>query len=472
MSSTQAVFISRIRGLPIVDDAGDTVGKVRDVVAQRRALSNAPRVKGLVVELFARHRIFVPMARVRGIDAEQVVINGVVNTRRFARRESEILIIDDLFDRPVNRVDTKAPAVIFDVGIQPVRNHEWELAEVALRDAATTKRFGRRGHVTIVDWSTIELLVTGPGQGTDQLLARLEDMKAADVARELHELTPERRAEVANALDDQKLADAMEELPEDEQVALIGILDAERAADILEEMDPDDAADLIGEMSPEQAEELLARMEPEEARDVRRLLNYDEFTAGGMMTPEPVILPPDATVADALARVRHEDLTPALAAMVFVCRTPLETPTGRFLGPVHIQRLLREPPSTLVSALVDSDLEPLYDQANLYAVSRYFATYNLVNAPVIDKEHRLIGAITVDDVLDHVLPSDWRGAQLDSPRTDRSPIGAQLRNRAQETGREIEVHAAAVDPEHHEPSHPSQPNHDQPSHDQPDQEGR
>jgi Mg/Co/Ni transporter MgtE len=100
--------------------------------------------------------------------------------------------------------------------------------------------------------------------------------------------------------------------------------------------------------------------------------------------------------------------------MVYVCRSPLETPTGRFLGGVHIQRLLREPPSTLISALVDSDLEPLTDNANLHAVSRYFATYNLVNAPVVDPEHRLIGAITVDDVLDHVLPEDWRGTQLDA----------------------------------------------------------
>ena len=127
---------------------------------------------------------------------------------------------------------------------------------------------------------------------------------------------------------------------------------------MLEEMDPDDAADLIAELAPEVAERLLDRMEPDEAKDVRRLLNYEEFTAGGMMTPEPVILPPDATVAEALAKVRDAELTPALACMVYVCRSPLETPTGRFIGGVHFQRLLREPPSTLVSALVDTELEP------------------------------------------------------------------------------------------------------------------
>ena len=262
----------------------------------------------------------------------QVVITGVVNTRRFERRESEMLVIDDLFDLTVQRLDQSSSAVIFDVAMRPVRSHDWELSEVALREVGTRRTLGRRGHVTIVDWSAISMFSGDQGHRTERLLAQMEDMRAADIARELHDMTPERRAEVASALDDQKLADALEELPEDEQVQLISELDTERAADILEEMDPDDAADLIAELAPEIAERLLGRMAPEEARDVRRLLNYAEFTAGGMMTPEPVILPPSATVADALARIRDSDLTPALACMVYVCRPPLETPTGRFMG--------------------------------------------------------------------------------------------------------------------------------------------
>jgi CBS domain-containing protein len=413
-SNATSVFISRIRGLPVLDAAGDQVGKVRDVVIQRRAAGRAPRVKGLVVEQFARQRIFVPMSWVRRLDALQVMITGPVNTRRFERRESETLVIDDLFDLTVERLDHPEPATIFDIAMRPARTLEWELSEVALRVGGRPGRFSRRSHhTTIVDWSTITMLSVDHSQGTEQTLAQLDEMKAPDVARELHEMSPERRAEIASALDDAKLADALEELPEDEQVLLITALDPDRAADVLEEMDRDDAADLIAELAPELAEVLLARMEPEDAKDVRRLLNYAEFTAGGMMTPEPVVLPPDATVAEALARVRDAELTPALACMVYVCRAPLETPTGRFIGAVHFQRLLREPPSTLVSALIDGDLEPLTAGGNLHAVSRYFATYNLVNAPVVDGEHRLIGAVTVDDVLDHVLPQDWRGTQLD-----------------------------------------------------------
>ena len=100
-------------------------------------------------------------------------------------------------------------------------------------------------------------------------------------------------------------------------------------------------------------------MEPDEAAPLRRLLSYDEKTAGGMMTTEPVILAPEATIAEALAMVRKEELAPALATMVYVCRPPLEVPTGRYLGLVHIQRLLREPPHASVGSIIDKEMDPL-----------------------------------------------------------------------------------------------------------------
>jgi len=402
------VFISRLKNLPVLDVAGDQLGRVRDVIVQRRADGRPPRVKGLLVELFARHRIFISMARVRNVDPTQVVISGVVNTRRFERREAEILVIDDLFDQAAERIDRQTPAVVFDVAMQTTRVHEWELSEVAIREARP-RAFGRRGHVTILDWD--EVRISGfddTFQGTEHLLAELEDMKPADVARELHNMSSERRAEVANALDDEKLANALEELPEEEQVQLIQGLDPERAADVLEEMDPDDAADLIGELAPEVAERLLNRMKPEEAKDVRRLLIYEDFTAGGMMTPEPIILAPDATVAEALAKVRDAELTPALACMVYVCRSPLETPTGKYLGMAHIQHMLREPPHQSIGSLIDSEVQPLPTHSRLEEVARHLAAYNLVSVPVTDEVGRLVGVVTVDDVLDHLLPDHWR----------------------------------------------------------------
>jgi CBS domain-containing protein len=401
------VFAARLSGLPVFDPAGDQVGRVRDLVCVMRPGGRPPRILGMVVEVFGRRSIFLPMTRVTHLDSGQVISTGLVNMRRFEQRPSETLVFGEMLDRKVRVRDNGVEGTVYDVAMEQERNRDWVISRVALQERG--KRFGRRGQTHIVEWAEVEGFANPEDtQGTTHLLAALEEMKPADLANVIHDLPPKRRAEIAAALDDERLASVLEELPEEDQVEILGQLDSERAADVLEEMSPDDAADLIADLPTETAEMLLQLMEPDEAEDVRRLLSYEERTAGGMMTTEPVILSPDATVADALAHVRHEELTPSLAALVYVARPPLETPTGRFLGVAHIQRLLREPPSTLVGAALDSDLEYIRPGATLEEVARHLATYNLVAAPVVDEDGRLVGAVTVDDLLDHLLPENWR----------------------------------------------------------------
>ncbi|WP_328991710.1 CBS domain-containing protein [Kribbella sp. NBC_01245] len=407
------VYVARLAGLPVYDPNGDQVGKVRDVVVMLRHDTQPPRVLGLVLEVYTttRRRIFLPMTRVTSVDAGHVTTTGLVNMRRFEQRPTEVLVLGELLDKTVTIRETGTSAVVFDAAMEQWRTRDWVLSKVAVTESA--KRFRRRGQTHVLDWSEVTgFAVIEEGQGATHLLAAFETMKPADLAAVLHELSSKRRSEIAGALDDGRLADVLEELPEDDQVEILASLDTERAADVLEEMSPDDAADLIAELPSDTAERLLTLMEPDEAEDVRRLLTYSERTAGGLMTSEPVILAADATVADALAHVRNADLSPALAAMIYVCRPPLETPTGRFIGVGHIQRLLREPPSALVSGVLDTDLDGLRADDSLQAVSKYLATYNLVAAPVVDEEGRLLGAVTVDDVLDHLLPEDWREQSL------------------------------------------------------------
>ena len=411
------VYAARLVGLPIFDPQGDQVGKVRDLVVAIRSEANQPRVLGLVAEVFGRRRIFVPMTRVTHIDSGQVYTTGLLNMRRFEQRPTETLVIGQMLDRTVTietgeRGEGGITGTVYDVAMEQVRTRDWVLSRVAVQEPGKglrRKSLRRRGQTHVVEWRDVVGLVgREPTQGATHLIAALNEMRAADAASVIHDLPFERRSAVVAALTDERLADVLEELPEEDQVEIMGQLESERAADVLEEMDPDDAADLIAELPPETAEILLQLMEPDEAEDVKRLMSYVENTAGAMMTSEPVILGPDATIADALAHVRNPDLTPALAALVYVCRPPLETPTGRFLGVAHIQRLLREPPSTLVAGALDDSMENLRSAASIDEVAAHLATYNLVAAPVVDEDGHLLGAVTVDDLLDHMLPENWR----------------------------------------------------------------
>jgi len=419
VSTPTRAFVGRLTELNVFDPLGDQVGRVRDVVVTFSLTRSRPRVIGLVVEVPGRRRVFVPMTRVTSVEGGQVITTGLVNMRRFEQRGNETLVVAELFERPV-QVHTDegevVDATVEDVGIEQLGTRGWGVARAFVRTGASRGGLGRlgrrRGETLLVPIDdVVGLREPTEAQSAVRLLEAYQDLKPADLAEVIHDLSPRRRAEVAAALDDDRLADVIEELPEDDQVEILAGLAVGRAADVLEAMEPDDAADLLAELPKERQEELLQKMEPDEAADLRRLLTYDENTAGGLMTTEPVILGPEASIAEALAVVRRVELSTALATTVFVCRAPLETPTGRYLGMVHIQRLLREPPHAPIGGILDKDVEPLPPDATLGQVARMLATYDLVGLPVVDAEGHLLGAVTVDDVLDHVLPQGWRDAR-------------------------------------------------------------
>jgi len=407
MTTATRIYIARLAGLSVFDPNGDLVGRVRDAVARVRPSGESPRIVGLIAELAMRRRIFLPIGRITAMESDAVVLGtGTLNLRRFEKRPGELLVLEELLDRRVTIVETGHPAAVVDVAMEGDRNGDWTITRLAVREP--TGRLGRRGHLRQLDWDEVSGLIGAPEtQGTAGLLAVLDNMRPADLANVLQDLSDSRRVEIAAALDDERLADVLEELPEHDQIEIIGALEPARAADILEEMDPDDAADLLAELPKVDQEVLLDLMEPDEADPVRQLLRYTPGTAGAVMTSEPVILTPDATVAEALARIREPQLSPALAAQVFVARPPMATPTGRYLGVVHFQRLLREPPAAMLGGIVDKGIDPLDPQTTLPEITQRMATYNLVAMPVVEDD-RLVGAVTVDDVLDQLLPRDWR----------------------------------------------------------------
>ena len=417
--STQRVFVARLTGCAVFDPAGDRLGKVRDVVVVYRK-DDPPRVVGLLVEIPGRRHVFLSIGRVTSIAPGQVITTGLINVRRFQQRGGEVRVMSELIGRKVYFTDGSGTAVIEDVAVERNRVGHWDIGQLFLRKPKTSASPFSKGPTTFASWKQVrEHHTPGESQSAEQLVATYSELKPADLANTLLDLPDERLIEVAEELPDARLADALEEMPEDDQVRILESLGEERAADILDAMEPDDAADVLAQLPEDQREELLDLMEPEEAEDVRALLKYGPDTAGGLMTPEPIVLSADATVAEALALIRRHELHPALAAAVFVTLPPYETPTGRLLGTVHFQRMLRYPPHERLGAIIDDTLDPVPATASAAEVARLLASYNLVSVPVIDSAHRLVGAVSVDDVLDHLLPEDWR-----SHDTDAGPMGA------------------------------------------------
>jgi CBS domain-containing protein len=365
------------------------------------AAGDPPWVLGLVVTL-QRRQIFVGIGRIAEISVDGAHLrSGTVDLRRFSRRSGELLA-SELYGQP-----TGASSVM-DIGIAPSdgRRAGWEVTVLALSQG----RGLRYRSPAIVPWDKHpELFKAGP---LAEQLVQLREMHPTDLASAVAAMSAGRRRQLAEALQDEELADLLEEMPEKDQILLLAGLGLERTADVVEEMEPDDAADLLAEMPDDQRERLLTAMEKVQAAGLRRLLRYDATTAGGLMTSQPLIFPPDAPVAEVLARIRERETAVTAAAQVYICEPPTETPTGRYLGTVGFQRLLRYPPATQVGELIQQRIF-VRPEVPEREVARRLAAYNLIGVAVCDEQGRLIGAITVDDVLDRVLPAGWRGNEAD-----------------------------------------------------------
>src|SRR3984893_695637 len=313
--SGHQVFTSRLKGRPLLDSEGLTIGRIRDVVIRPGAAKEPPRALGLVVML-QRRRIFVNLGQIVEISVEGAPLRGAsVALDRFPRRTGEILA-SELYGQHVT------DGSIVDVAISPSEQQRigWEVCALAVSRGRSLLHRGPE----IVSWDQYpELFKTDP---LTEQLAELRELQPADLATAVEGLPPTRRDQIAAALDDEELDDLLEEMPEQDQVRLLASLELERSADVVEEMQPDDAADLLAEMPAEQRERLLTAMEAVQAADLRRLLRYDATTAGGLMTSQPLIVTPDVPVAEVLARIRDPEMPVTAAVQVYVCEPPTMTP--------------------------------------------------------------------------------------------------------------------------------------------------
>lgn len=402
------IFLAKLAGTPVFDPNGDRVGKIRDAVATNPSQSPNPRILGYVVEIPQRRRIFIPATRVTSINESGVFMNGSLNIRRYQPGRDEISLLEELLDREVLLRNQGKVVVVEDLGMEFSDSGDWRLTLVHVKQR---ERGLRKNQTSTISWQEIEFESRLTSLPVKPESDEINEMTAQEIAARLSELELRDQEEIARGLDDDKLAEVLEEMNDSDRVALVKSLEEQRVADVLGEMEPDDVADVLKEVGGTTAEELLSLMEETDAEDIRRLMKYEDYSAGGMMTTDPVILNVDATVADAIAAVRRKELAPALSSQVFVCRAPLETPTGRLIGVIHLQQLLREPPTLNLGLIVDAAPITLSPESALNEVVRHLANYNLIALPIVDENERLLGAVTVDDVLDHLLPENWRNRE-------------------------------------------------------------
>ncbi|MDD9205365.1 magnesium transporter, partial [Georgenia sp. 10Sc9-8] len=215
-TSGPRVYVARLAGTDVFDPLGDRVGRVHDVVVLLRA-RKPPRAVGLVVEVASKRRVFVPLSRVTSIDAGAVITTGLVNIRRFAQRANETLVVAELLDRQVAMRDGSGTVVVEDMAMEQQRNRDWLITKVFVRRRGSSGLRLKRGAAFVVEIDEIrDLAATSAQQGATALLATLEGLKPADLADVLHDLNDTRRLEVAQELDDQRLADVLAELGEED----------------------------------------------------------------------------------------------------------------------------------------------------------------------------------------------------------------------------------------------------------------
>ncbi|MFZ1488569.1 MAG: CBS domain-containing protein [Ilumatobacteraceae bacterium] len=394
------IYAFRVMRLPLLDAGGAAIGRLEDVVVVPGRVGSAPRVVGFVATS-QRRRIFVNAGRIAELDSDGARLRSWdLDLNPFKPKPGELLLGVDIIDARVG--DEKVSDVALR-GAGDGRAMWWEVSHVRLAKRTALRR---RPSVRLVEWTEVPHLFAARTEMAAEAV-RLRDLHPSDVAAAVRALPLTQRRQLAEAMDDERLADLLEELPEAEQLRLIEGLDLDRLIGVLDEMEYDDLADLLAEMPGEQRTLILEAMDDEEADVVRRLLAYEEGTAGGLMTPEFIVLGPTATVAAALAAIRDPTWLVSIATQVFVCQPPYKPPTGPYLGVVHFQRLLREPPSMELGRCLEHEPTLTPDVAD-HEVAERLASYNLLAIGVCDEAGRLLGAITVDDVLDRTLPTGWR----------------------------------------------------------------
>ncbi len=406
------VHLSSLVGCPLQDSAGERLGRIEDAVARLDHVETLPPVIGLKARIGGRD-VFLPIDSVAQLGPDVVRTSTTkLNLAQFERRPGEVLLRCDVLDRSLINVDTARLVSAREVELTCDAGR-WRVAGI---DPSLRPRLWRflprrfRGHDTehrqFVPWSEMEPFVGHVPSSrlklTHRRLARLHPAQIADL---VEAASHEEGEEILEAVgEDKELeADVFEELDDEHQVEFLRERSDKEAAAVLARMEPDDAADLLLELEQERRLPILNQLPAVKQVKIRKLLGFNPSTAGGLMNPDFLSVGPDATVDQALQRVRASELGAQQVTVVCVLEND-----GKLIGALSLAELLRADPSQNVVGLTDSSMPTVAAEADLPGVALVMTDYNMIAVPVVDADGRAVGLIAVDDVLEQLLPEEWR----------------------------------------------------------------
>lgn len=403
------VFVGDILGKVVLDPRGEEIGRVRDVAVEGGA--RFPRAVGLFLEKKKVSR-YLPWEEL-----------SIFNKRIISSRKTEaeipegspsvdhLRIVKDILDKQIVDINGAKVVRVNDVKLTEEGGAAYVTdVDVGMRGILRRLGIERRGDAffeairhplrhQLISWHYLQPLESKLDRLTLSVSREaVSDLHPADLAQIMSDLAPEERQDFFEKLDPETAAEALHELTPEVQADLISEMDKEQAADIIEQMPPDEAADVIADLPAEKAQELLQLMEKEEAQDIHELLHHEEDTAGGLMTNEYLAWPPGITVGEALSRFKEEAREIEHVYYIYVVEDE------RLLGVVGLRDLLIGEPDRRLSEVMHAKLKTARAETGQETVAALISKYNLLALPVVDEENRLLGVVTVDDVVDLLLP--------------------------------------------------------------------
>ena len=409
-------YLTQLLGKPVLDPDGKKVGKVQDAIATQGG--RLPTLTALFIKTGDAEGWY----SVEGADVKDdgVFLRTPLKEQRpYVPKHGDLRLERDILDKQIVDVHDYRVVRVNDVRLAPCGDHYCVVgADASFR--AMVRRLGvgapieslaklikRPLHSNLIAWYDVETLEPGAAGGgriklkvPHEKIARLHP---ADIADIVEQLDPQQQAEIIEALDLETAADVIEEMEDEEAAEVMGRLEHERAADILEEMDPDEAADVLDDLSDAHAEELLEHMEPEEAADVKELLAYGEETAGGLMTPEFIAIQEDLTAEQTIQRLR--ELSPKAETISYIYVVDADE---RLRGVLSLRDLIVANPTIPISEVMVKNVRYAHTNDHADDIAHIISRYNLLALQMDDEMQILQGIITVDDMMERLVPSEKR----------------------------------------------------------------